>query len=237
MKKILSFICIFICLLSCTKTIDKKIVLTEYEETVKKIKKENVEYSGADFVKANQLLDKLALGSLSNGTLKTEKTYRQLLNEAKEENKKDSLEISQYNEEMEKMKSIISVKVMNSEYMDVYSPKLQSQYRTLILEMEFKNLSEKNITGIDGKILVKNNVGDIIKTSYIKLADSNLLPVGHTQVDTREYPVLEDYDNIMELKANDSKSFKYEWEPVLIIFDDSSRMKAPDKPSALIKDY
>lgn len=236
MKKTLSLIFIPLCLFSCTNVVDKKIVLTEYRETIEEIKKGNYGYTEADYIKANKLLDKLAFKSMSHGTANTEKTYKQLLDEAKEGNKKDSLEVSNYNGEIQKMKSAMSVIVNKSEYIDAYSPILQSQYRTFISEIEFKNLSGKAITGIEGKILVKNNVGSIIKTSYIKLADSNLLAAGKTQRDTREYPILDEYDNIVELKANSPETFKYEWKPELIIFDDGSRMKAPDIPFCLLNE-
>jgi len=233
MKRIYLFVFVSIFLLSCTKTIDKKIVLTEYEEMITKIKSENTEYSESDFIKANNLLDGLAFRSLQKGSMNTEKTYRQLLNEAKLENEKEAAEIKTYNDELDKLKAIVSVNVKQSQYVEGYPKGSSEIYRTFISEIEVTNQSDKDITGLQGSILVKNAAGDVIKTSYVKLADPDLLPAGKTEREAREYPVLEDYDNIMELKANQPETFKYEWVPELIIFKDGSRMKAPTKPYAL----
>lgn len=235
MKKILFLIPIALFLLSCGKTIDKKIDLTEYQKTIEVIKEKHPEYSQEDFSKASKLVDKLAFKAMTSGSTKTDKTYRELLDEAKAENEKEAAEVKAYYDELDKLRAIVSVDVLESEYLEEDYGSYQP-YRSFSSEMEFKNLSDKDITGIDGKMLVKNPAGELIKTAYIKLADSDLLPAGASQRNAKKYPVLDSYDNIMELKANAPENFQYEWMPELIIFKDGSRMEAPKKPYALLAD-
>lgn len=232
MKKLL-VILLAITLCSCGSELNKKIVLTEYSATIEKIKASNTEYSEADFARASKLMNKLGFGAMASGSMKTDKTYRQLLDEAKAENEKDALEIKAYNDELDKLRAVMSVKVDSTIYFDEYSKVLRENYRALVSQITYSNLSQQNITGIEGKILVKNPAGKVIKTCYLKAAAADLMPAGITSTAVNKFAIT-DRDNLMELKANKPETYVYEWVPSLLIFDDGTRMEAPQKPNALL---
>ena len=227
MKKILLILLLPLLFISCgNNTIDKEIKLDEYKECMDIIKGENKEYLEADFIKADELFNNQEL---------TKRTYRQLLNDAKTINDKAIAEMKAYNEEMDKLKAVLSVSVVEAQYFEEYTAVLKDVYKAFGAEIDMKNLSDKDITGVEGVLLVKNGVGEVIKQCVIELADAKLLAAGTSHHDARMYPVDETIDNLMELKAGAPNKYQYKWEPKLIIFSDGSRIKAPQKPLSLTK--
>ncbi len=116
MKKAVKIILgiVVLVLTSCTSTIDQKIVLTEYNDVIQKIKKEHPEYPDEVYAKANKKTDALLFRALSDGEMKTGKTYREFLDEAKAEIEKEASELAAYNEELNKIQSVFVAKVTDA---------------------------------------------------------------------------------------------------------------------------
>lgn len=232
MKKTLFIsVCLF-GLVACTTTIDKKIVLADYQNNIKEIQNKNTDYTPDDYTKASKLLDKYAFKSVSDGKSSLDKTYRQLLDEAKASNATDTLIIKEYNKQLNELKQTVIISVDTAQYFNEYSPVLKTNYKTFIAQIELTNKSPKQITGIEATLLVKNKAGDVIKKCFIELADK--LDTGVSRKDAREYPIVESVDNLFELEANAPDRYTYDWEIEKIIFADGSRLTAPQKPAILL---
>lgn len=152
-----------------------------------------------------------------------DKTYCQLLDEAKTNNEADNLIQREQKKSSKELKQILKIEVDSAMYINEYVPEAQRNYRTFIAKITFTNKSSKQITGFKAVLFVKNKKGDVIKKCFIQLAD--IFEPGVTRYDSREYPI-ESTDNLFELQANAPDRYNYAYEIKLIIFNDGSRISA-----------
>lgn len=228
MKKLL-FIAIVLLFSSCMSNLDKKIDLTEYNSNIEKIKAETNEYSKEDFATASKELNKHSFKAMQSGNTNLEMTYKELLATAQEINKKQQQEFDVYNKELQKLKDVVTLELLSGKYEDAsaYSPQFPHGY---VVDIKATNSTGKTIVALKGKIILLNENNEKLM-SYMFEENFALKP--NSSMEASDSTLIFEDDSLTELRALSFNKIKQQWHPELIIFEDGSRMVAPQKPYGL----
>lgn len=136
---------------------------------------------------------------------------------AEDEKKKKAEE---ENQKYEKLRGIISVEVTEKTF--VPSDFMKGAYDDYILmKFNFKNHSDKNIKGFQGKLKFLDMFGNEISSNPLKYE------LGINSGEVKEYVAKKTYNQFLEtdkqLKNADLSSMKYEWLPSTIIYEDGTK--------------
>lgn len=221
MKKLLLLLVIFT-FISCTETIDKKIVITEYKDNIESIRKNHKEYSDEDYATASNKLNPATFKAFTTGEMKVEKTYRQLLDESKAENLKNKKIEDDFKADTAKLRDVFSLTATEGEYNYLSEAGLDG-YRTVI---KIKNNSDKEITGLKGNLVLLTEKGEELAT--LSMDFENRFPAQYEDEGEITSILFQD-DKILELKALPFNKLKQEWRPYKIIYIDGETLEAVKK--------
>ena len=215
--------CILVLLFSCTNTIDKKINYQTAKEDFVTIKKEHPEYTTQDYDYAGDLLAGKMMGAVMQGSkdMSIDKTYKELLEEAKANRVKEQQDSIAYGNVMASFKKKIDVKCIKKEI------STSDFGKSVTLTLTIINGSDKVLSGFSGKL----NVQDMFKTDLmaanVKITDG-LAP--HKTKDTTFSYSLDFVSNTDALEVTPIEKLKFEWIPEELIYADGTDEKAPQKP-------
>ena len=237
-KQLLSLLLCAAVFTACTETIDKKISSETFVDDFKEIKTVHASaYDSADFAVVGFAV---GMGKVF-GAEKTmgEKTYRQLLDEAKADREKKEREfaakLAQYQKDstewavyQNKLNGTISFEILEKGFeTDRYGIQKQQVFR-----YSLKNASGKEIKAVKGGFYVYDTFGEVIGRYGIEnekpLADNQ----GVKDVIYYDFNSYSHDDN--KVKESALKDLKYEWKTMMVIFADGSVMEPkpePQKPS------
>lgn len=94
------------------------------------------------------------------------------------------------------------------------------------IKLAFANKSDKEISGIKGLAVFKNQFGDTIQKSGVEF-DEDLPAHGQKEVERSRHFNQFDSDDV-KFAGTEFEKIKMEFEPLMIIFKDGSKLEAPD---------
>jgi hypothetical protein len=212
---------------SCTSDLDKKIVATEYGEIIEKIKKSESHYTDQDFKTANKLFDKYLFKSIKNKNLEFDKTYRDILDDAKVKNNEYKKQLANYNKEVDKLRQKFSVNVLSGTAVPL-DPNYNVFNNGYEMNVTIENKTSEVITGVKGMTYLYNEKEEKI---YSFLVDESFEIASKKPITAKITRVIDpDTDNLFELKSLSFNKIKQAWFPEIIIMENGTRFEAPQKP-------
>ena len=144
-------------------------------------------------------------------------------NQTVEANKEEALR-----KEVDSKREVMQIAIKKDLVVSLVAKKNRTAgYREFIeLQVAYKNSSEKNISGIKGKMIFKDIFGDVI----LSLNDSmdHSIKAGETYVSKGSGL---DYNQFMDehkkLYATDFEKIKFEYAPEVVIFTDGTKIEVP----------
>jgi|GEM_PF-5763898 len=215
MKKIIIMCIALIILTACSNDLNKKVNLAEWKSVITNLKSTNKDYSEADYNTAGDELFKMA----SNGE-SLDITYKELLDTAKQKNVEYQKEIAKYQASIQKLDDVLKIEIIGGEYRYLDEEPYPNIY---VYEMSAQNNGKKTIVAIKGSIKFFNTNDKLLFTTYFDKA-ANLTP--GTNVNHDDYGVIDEDDELIELKSLPFSAIKWKWLPESILFEDGSRLDA-----------
>jgi hypothetical protein len=204
---------------SCSKPIDKKIVLTEYGKTIEEIKKDHKEYTVEDFTTANRNLDSYGFKAMSDGNMNSDVTYKELLDKAKFENSENKKIEDEYQIKVKNLRKVLNIKVLSGKYKALDEIAMDGY----LMDIYVSNSAKKRISGAKGKMFIYD-IKDVFLAEVSMDFDEGVPASFEAEAEVTN--ILFDGANVSELKALPSNSLRFVWYPSKIIFDDGETLEA-----------
>lgn len=229
MKKLLYSILILV-LFSCSK-LDKTID-DNYAMHFQELRDSNLEYSINDFnramASASKLLSDASLSEDDPKGITIQVTYKELLDQAKQDNKNDSIDAVEYDKQKSLMDRILSVDVVEYTFTeDLFNDKIiENRQPGLEIILSIQNNSGKEIKSFVGRIEIKS-LNEKLLYSFDLSREGEISAKSEFNF-TDKYIVNVEKHNAM-LKTATVDSLEFVWIPSKIIFEDNKELILKNK--------
>jgi len=229
MKKLLFTFSAFT-LLACSSPLDKKITIGEYKTVIEEIKEDNTQFTDEDFNRAGDLVAGRTFGAMMSGeTAKVDMTYREVLEKAQKENIEKNKQAEAYAKKLKKLTDIFSIKGTDGKYINMSAERPMNPH-WYSYEITAINYSDRSLKAFKGYLVFKNEKNEELLS--VLLEETIDFPAGK-ELEAADNTIIFNEDKLTELKALPFSKIYTEWQPTFLIFEDGSRMDAPNKPFAL----
>lgn len=228
MKHLIITISSIFILSSCSSPIDKTINLKTAKEDIESLKiKYKDDYTESDFeylknTMAGGIFAKAMLGDKVDENIKLEKTYKDVLEEAKSKRVAYENKMMEYNKSIDEFKNIITAGVNNKRVDGEYEYE-----REVGLNVIFENKSDKTINGVKGYFEVYDMFDNLIH----RLNFQHTEPIKAKSKSEQGFFWKVGYNEEMKKVAyEDLNKLRFKWFPETIIYEDGNKETAPALP-------
>lgn len=224
-------LCIAI-LASCTNVLDKKINLNTVKNDIEKIKQQNPdEYTDVDYNEIGNEFSGDFFAKMMNAEqlnspneAKPDKTYRQVLDEAKSKRFEYERRLTEYNKSLEPLKAALKAGINNKFNQDVNGISLLS------VVYGFENQSQQDIMEVQGSMFFVDGSNNELGKLNVEVSGGNL-SAGKGAYVQKDY-VIDNFDmDVKNIALADINTIKTKWLPSRIVFSDGSSLNAVAPPT------
>lgn len=220
MKKIIYLLLIpFLC--ACSSIIDQR-VDDNYQEMFDKLKELHKEYTNNDYARAMEMASQMMLEasfSEDQGVFTVTPTYKELLENAQNSNRNDSIQLEEYNKQKMFMQRAIPSKILSYAYdTNLYDDKdILLVQAGIVLTATFQNALIKDISAFQGKYIAKKQN----KVLFEFFFDVNQPLKSKSKIEIQDWNILDLPNPSLEQLNIDSLSI--EWVPTSISLSDGKK--------------
>ncbi|REE25722.1 hypothetical protein DFQ09_102313 [Winogradskyella pacifica] len=216
MKKTLLIVLVTILSFSCSTPLDKKYSEETFETDIKEIK-ESKKLSDEDAL----IMAGWIMRSKFKGENLEDKTYNEIIKEAKDYRKEQELLAEKAKLEEEEKRQRLGSALTVAMYDKGYREQDYQEYLTY--SFAFENKTEKDIRAFKGSISIQDLFETEIKSINLTIDDQ--IKAGETFKGTYTTGYNQFIDDDTRLKSKDMEDLKVVWTPEKIIFSDGTTLK------------